>query len=299
MFDLSISRLEDSVTYRAAKMDSAYWQWRFSKASLKDYVNPPTGHSLSTVHVYSFSGQKQLPEQILSMLSFFRHLGMPGKWTVVSDGELAANNWDLLKAVCPVLEKAEWRDFINAENRECVDIYSRVNPMGKKLAIVTSLPYSPTTLYMDTDVLFFQGAAQFRELLQNANSNYFVRDMDGALINPLVNSDEEKLPPLNGGVLVQAKPISWVEPLDRLKNLFRDQPDVLKNRLVAHLLEQSVLHSGYHSSGAQALDSSRYIIKVDDTYKWRDDYVGSETVLRHYVANSRLKFWRNARFYLR
>ena len=231
------------------------------------------------------------------MLSFLHYAGMPEKWIVVSDGTLSDKDRDLLKALNSGVEFAEWTDFINDKNRRCVEPYSRANPMGKKLALMTSLPSLPISLYIDTDVLFFPGAAELQEL--DMTTSRFLLDNSHGTVSSLLTPEEQKLPPVNGGFLIQATAISWAEPLERLQALIEKEPDLVSDPKKGHLLEQTLLHLAYNASGAQPLDSSRYVLKLDDAYDWQDRYVGKDIVLRHYVINTRMKFWRHARHFLK
>ncbi|MGA9607717.1 MAG: hypothetical protein WBR21_11940, partial [Rouxiella badensis] len=47
--------------------------------------------------VFSYSGEATLPEQILSIRSFVRHAGRPGRFVVVSDGTHTRRSIDLLR----------------------------------------------------------------------------------------------------------------------------------------------------------------------------------------------------------
>ena len=53
--------------------------------------------------VFSYSGESALPEQIASLRSFFRHVGRPKSFTIVSDGSYSDRSVRLLEQFDPAV----------------------------------------------------------------------------------------------------------------------------------------------------------------------------------------------------
>ena len=222
-----IGRIRASLNYRYAKAESDYWRRRVERAKPEDFIRQSCERRLDNVQVFSFCGRGRVSEQILSFLSFLRHVGRPGQWTIVSDGSLGDDDRVRLSAIYPDVRFADWRHYVSDRNRPCVEPYSQVSPMGKKLALVTSLPVSPASVYIDTDILFFAGAYRLGELLHDVSGNYFLPDNRHGIAEPLLLPGEHDLPPVNAGFLIQAAPLSWEVPLQRLGNSIEQSPEIL------------------------------------------------------------------------
>ena len=74
----------------------------FDAALPSDYVYDASPLKLEKLHVFSLCHGGATPEQKLSILSFFRHVGIPAKWRVVSDGSLSQAQAESLRAIHPI-----------------------------------------------------------------------------------------------------------------------------------------------------------------------------------------------------
>jgi hypothetical protein len=153
--------------------------------------------------------------------------------------------------------------------------------MGKKLMVIASLR-RVSTLYIDSDVLFFPpaGEARAREILSARRTMYLPAGWS-------VGYDRTVLPEANGqavnaGFLILASPLDWSAAFARMP----DRPTS------ADLyLEQSLVHVAMRAAGATPLPSPRWAVHGDDHFRYRDSARLRETVLRHYVSMTRYKFW--------
>lgn len=292
-------RMRDSLDYRLSAYLSRRGERRLTNASPDQYLKDFSPHQLAGVRVFSFCGNKQGYEEVLSILSFLHHVGIPESWTVVSDGSITAETQARLCNLHPCVRTALWSDFLTDQNRAYVEKYASQNVWGKKLALLTAMFTDGVSVYIDSDILFFPGADHLREILLHPQGNYFMEDYGFGMAPALLTEEEKKLMIINAGFLIQSRPIAWNEPLARLRDVFANRPDVVSVFETQHYSEQTVTHLGYHSSGAQPLPKNKYIMELEDSYHVRDRYLGPDTVLRHYFNRSRMKMWRHAKDYLR
>jgi len=297
----AVSKLADrarrSLEFHRLRLASEHWRKRFSVASPGQYINEPCGRELPGVELVSLCHKAGIPLASLCMLSFLRHVGTPEAWTIVSDGSIDEAARDHLRRVCSTVRFTLWSDYVNDQNREAVELYAKKSGWAKKLALVTGLRPERTCLYTDTDIVFFEGGAHLHDLLSHPGRNRFLLDNDRAIYPPFHTPAELALPPVNVGFLIQSQPVPWQEPLDRLVEFFRQNWDLCDDPKGLQHLEPSVGHVGYHLSGAEPLPRE-YIIELDDAFELAEPCLRPDTVMRHYVVHTRMKFWLHARPYL-
>src|SRR5438132_4762250 len=118
-------------------------------------LNPTRSTALD---VFSYSNEAMLPEQIASIRSFLRHVGRPKSFTVVSDGSHAKCSIRLLQEVDPSVTVRLSIQPPVGELPEGFRRYLTQHSTGKRLSLMMSLPPNGPVLYVDSDVLFFDGA---------------------------------------------------------------------------------------------------------------------------------------------
>src|SRR5689334_5316795 len=109
--------------------------------------------------VYSYSGEATVPEQVRSIRSFLRYAGRPRKLTIVSDGTHSPKAITRLTSIDPVISVRSAEQLVPAGLPDKFASYLKTHPLGKQLALIMSLPQNGPALYVDSDVLFFAGAA--------------------------------------------------------------------------------------------------------------------------------------------
>ena len=110
--------------------------------------------------VYTYSSERHLPEQVASLRSLLRNVGVPRAITVVSDGSHTRASTELLERIHPSVTVVDRRDAIGNGLPEAVRRYADASPMGTKLGLEISMPVDGPTLYADADVLFFRGSEE-------------------------------------------------------------------------------------------------------------------------------------------
>jgi hypothetical protein len=235
----------------------------------------------------SFSCERDLPEQVLSIRSFLRYVGEPASFKVVSDGTITASSADLLRALSPVVQVVSVDDYAaGVEVHPAVREFADTKAYGRKLIALTAMrPAGRPVGYADSDVLFHRGGRGLaKHLAAMGEQAQFLQDCQEALDVRLVPSDERH-PPLNSGFLLTGRPIEWRAATERLGTI--GEADAAGYGWT----EQSVVHLAYRASGGVPLPPDSAVVALYDQFRWADAHVGERTWLRHYVTGTRFKMW--------
>lgn len=234
------------------------------------------------IDVFSYSGQGRMSEQIASIRSFLKNAGRPNRFVVVSDGSHSTEAADLLRRVdhCVSVEQIpEPPSHIPA----VLGSYLRNHLTGKQLALALSLPRERPVLYVDSDVLFFDSAAQLMHDVDAATAPaYYLPDCGFSGDERLLHSVTEQRDPVNAGVLLILRPLDWSVGIERLLEL-QGEPNFFTSQTVTHLV--------MHANGARPLNPTKYVLQLDDQFIYSDRYAEPKLILRHYVNPVRHKFW--------
>ena len=242
----------------------------------------PKGDSLS-FDVVTYSGEKDLPELVASIRSFLRYVGRPNRLVIVSDGTLSACSIELLEKIDETISVSDLAQWVPRNLPERVYPYLISHPTGKQLAVLMSLPAGRPVFYMDSDVLFFPGAADLIKVAGKRDTPaIYLADCRLSADERLFRSAAEKIEPINTGVLFLFEPLDWSAALDRFLEL-QGEPTFFTNQTMVHLT--------LHANGAVALDPRKYVLQLDDQFVYPDRYLNSGLALRHYVNPVRHKFW--------
>jgi hypothetical protein len=242
-------------------------------------LSPPRALDLE---VFAYSNEESLPEQVASIRSFLRHAGRPRRFTVVSDGSHRARSLRLLARIDPVVSVRQ-AEAAPEDLPEKFRRYLEDHPTGKQLALIMRLPHDGPALYIDSDVLFFAGAANLvRQLSEAEAPACYLPDCQFAGDERLLRDPAEKSEPVNTGVLILFRKLDWSLGSARFLEL-AGEPVFFTNQTITHLT--------MHQNGARFLDPARYVLQLDDQFVYADRYAGADLVLRHYVNPVRHKFW--------
>lgn len=233
--------------------------------------------------VYAYSGEAALPEQVASIRSFLRCAGRPKKFNVVSDGSYSEGSIALLRALHPAVAVSQANEWMPSGVPADMRPYLSDHPTGKQLALIMSLPVNGPTLYVDSDVLFFQGAGQPHAFTfaDDAPAHYLA-DCQLSADERVVRDAAERENPVNTGVLFLNRKLDWSLAIARFLEL-QEPPNFFTNQTLTHL--------AMHANGAQPLDPRKFVLQLDDQFVYPDRYAGPALALRHYVNPVRHKFW--------
>jgi hypothetical protein len=234
--------------------------------------------------VFSYSGEETLPEQVRSIRSFLRHAGRPKSWTVVSDGSYSGRSIALLKEVDPSVSVRRFEKDLPSDMPEGLRRYVTSYPMGKQLGLIMSLPCGGPALYLDSDVLFFAGAKDIMVTFSLTNAPaLYLKDCLNYSVDPRVLRDPSEFSrPVNVGFLMLLRPLDWTLGLRRLLEL-KGEPDFFTAQTIVQLV--------MHANGASPLDERKYVLQLDDQFRYGDLHASPRVALRHYVGPVRHKFW--------
>jgi hypothetical protein len=243
------------------------------------------------INVYSFSCERDLAVQVASIRSFIRHVGIPDKFTVISDGSYTVNSRKLLCQIHACVEVVDWQDLANGEIPNYIFDYALNHPhrptmaMWKRLAALMSLNIDQPTIYTDADILFFPGAIDLIDLCNSQDIfPWYLPDCKPSLDERILIESNDKLNPVNAGFFILKQQLDWHKPLERVVK-FVDSP--------IFYTDQTVVHLAMHNADAKPLSEDKYIISIDDQFVYPDRYASYQIALRHYVNDVRHKFWLN------
>ncbi|MDX2254041.1 MAG: hypothetical protein NW214_00840 [Pseudanabaenaceae cyanobacterium bins.39] len=235
------------------------------------------------IQVYALSCERDLPEQVASLRSFLAYVGIPDRFTIMSDGSYTPSSIDLLKKIHPCVDVQPLVDFQRDDLPESVYAYASQQAMGKKLAALMSIPIEGATLYTDSDILFFEGASDLADLaIAPTSQTYYLPDCKSSLDRRLLLSEQENQNPINAGFILFKKPLDWSETVKRLAQL-TEPPN--------YFSEQTIVNLTIKYNQGVPLSSDKYIMNVDDQFIYTDQFASPKIAMRHYVSDIRHKFW--------
>jgi hypothetical protein len=236
------------------------------------------------VDLFSYSGERTLPEQVASIRSFLAYAGRPKQFTVFSDGSYSARSIEFLERIDPVVRVQKPPPSLSPAFPEKLRTYLSTHHTGKQLALIMSLRAEDRpALYVDSDVLFFPGASDLPHLLDNRGAPaFYLADCQVSADERLFRDAAEREAPVNTGFLLLFQPLDWSLGIERFLEL-NETPNFFTNQTITHLV--------MHANKAQPFDPQNYILQLDDQVIYPDRYAGRKIAMRHYVNPVRHKFW--------
>jgi len=278
-----------NVPYRLAVVLARLRRRRYL-ANLDDILARPLPPSPQLAcRLVAFSGEGDLPEQIASLRSFLVHAGQPEEVLVVSDGTHRPESVERLRRVHPAARVVNHAEYVRPGLPAPVTRYAQQHPLGKKLSVFLSLTVDKTTVYSDSDILYFPAAAELRQLLADAEPRpRYLLDCWPSLDARLLAGEQEKSQPINTGFLLLRQELAWDAALARLDKM-PGEP--------GFFTEQTVAHLAVRASGGVPLPAERYVIRNEDQWRFRDFFAGRSVVLRHYISSLRHKMWLRVKWF--
>jgi hypothetical protein len=272
-----------NIGYRLARWQGN-WQRKMYSSSLNEIVHKPISISRKiSASVYSFSCERDLPEQVASIRSFLSNVGKPEEFIIISDGTYTSKSIKLLSQIDDCIKVVDFRDILKSNLPKFILDFTDQHPLGKKFAALISLPINRPTFYTDSDILFFPGANEIVSLIEPSNVKaWYTLDCMPSLDERLIQNCNEMILPVNSGFLLVKEPLDWDIALERLAS-FQGLP--------THHTEQTLIHLVMHENSAFPLCHSKCIISVSDQFIYQNLYEKKNIILRHYVNNIRHKFW--------
>ena len=250
---------------------------------------PPLNGEAATgrlpIEVVCMLGRKAAPEAAVAIRSLLRHGGRPDAITLVSDGTLTASDRKTLEYALAPARVVEYNDLIADHVPHLIADRLNDHWMIRKQAVLMSLPRQRPALFIDSDIVFFPGAYTLAsDLAELGDCPAFMADIQASHDPNLLRPGDPTDPPLNSGFLYLPRPLDWSLAVDRFAELPRE--------CELSFTDQTMSHLAFHSAGAAVLDPARYILQIDDQFRFRDRYASNPGVVcRHYVGTIRHKMW--------
>ena len=276
-----------NIGYHTAKIQGKFLRSLY-KSNLSSLVSLPIKQERQVpIKVYALSCERDLPEQVASLRSFIRYVGIPEVFTIMSDGSYTNQSIELLKRIHPCVDVQLLTKFQREDLPSSVYEYASQQAMGKKLAALMSIPIEGATLYTDSDILFFAGASHLADLAIAQDSHtYYLPDCKNSLDKRLIYEEIEMQDPINAGFILFKKALDWAETVQRLAKL-QEPPN--------YFSEQTIVNLTIKQNQGIALPQDKYIMNVDDQFMYPDQFAGKshhqQVAMRHYVSDVRHKFW--------
>jgi hypothetical protein len=262
----------------------AHWRRRRYTRQLQRIAAQPFRFAPeSEATLYSFSGTRDLPEMVACLRSFLRFALAPRRIVVVGDGTHTDSDRAILSALYPRLETIAWDRFIRPDLPPPLTAYAQAHPLGKKVAVLMSVPTAGPWIFSDSDILYFPAASDVRtRLATGSEAPEFLEDCYPSLDDRLIRGEDEKRSPVNSGFAVVQQPLDWTDATAR----FQEMPGE-----PGYFTEQTLFHLAMRRSGGRGLPKDRYVIQSDDQWMGQDRHVNPSVVLRHYFSSIRYKMW--------
>lgn len=283
--------LRRRFTGRAA---SPHWLQQRLAAARQRVSAPSTTLPLTVV---AFSGSRDRPEQLASLIALLANLGSPERIWIASDGSHSAAEIAQIESLDACIRVAPWQQLAREPLPPPLARHAAAHPLGRKLAVLHGLSQHGTSavvpgtqlLYADSDVLLFPPArAWFAAQPLPAARGAYLLDCQPALDAPLLSGEEAMRLPLNSGFLLfsLASPPRWEAALAAL---------AATTQSPGHYTEQTVVHLALSPPTYLPFPHHRFVVSILDQFCYRDLHLGRQPdlVLRHYVNNVRFKFWTN------
>lgn len=249
------------------------------------------------MEVVSFSSCNDYPEQLLSILSFVRNVGIPIKWTIYSDGSHTQIQMDQIKNGFDfvTIKSIDFTELSSIEDlcKEGIKPYHNyILHYGKKLALGRRLFYylhhkiEVPTLFIDSDILFYDKANCFDIILaENPKpSGWFMPDIGwGCLDSRYISNTSEQTYQVNAGFMLLTKEF-----------------DVLKNGLdffktmdykYEYFSDQTIFHIILKDNSFMTLTPKTFILDAGDQFDFSYLFTPKQMAVRHYTGPVRHKMW--------
>lgn len=231
-------------------------------------------------NIISFSGKKYFEDQLYSIASFYRNIGRPNSWTVFTDGSYTEKQLDQFKSIAGIKIK----QVDKSASSLGFDALMKY-PTLQKIEILRDIVKPDiTTLFSDSDILFFPSLREFIPALQKSNW-YLVDEGNGYFDKDYIQNHIAIINPLNLGLLILNESINWQFVTNYL--LTR-----IKQGRLEYWSDQTACHIMMgNNSRFMPLDKAYFVVGGNDSFKIRHAVNYNKIALRHFVGPVRHKMW--------
>jgi hypothetical protein len=249
------------------------------------------------MEVVSFSSYNDYPEQILSILSFVRNVGIPVKWIIYSDGSHTQQQIDNTESSFDfvVFKSINFSELLSIENL-CKDVvrpyhnyildYANKLPLGKRLFYYLHHKVEGPTLFIDSDILFYEKANSFDIILSETpkSSGWFMPDTGwGCLDSRYKEIYSEQVYQVNAGFMLLNKEFDIIENgLDFFKTI---------DYKYEYFSDQTIFQIILKDNSFMPLTPKNFILDSSDQFDFSYLYNPKQMAVRHYTGPVRHKMW--------
>lgn len=233
-------------------------------------------NSVTHFKVVSFSGSKFLMDQLLSIYSFYLNVGIPNEWTIFSDGSYSKEEIERLTALPNVrVETSNIRDILSKE-------IMNQRPTLKKIFIYEEVEINNTTIFVDSDVLFYP---TFKGFIPEFNMhNWYIVDEGTGYFDPDFKNDYSR-PPLNLGLLILNSKPNW----DLARNYIYQK---IESGQISYWSDQTACHvMASKSDDFKSLPREKFVVGGTDAFALNHCVDYNLIAVRHFVGPVRHKMW--------
>ena len=225
----------------------------------------------------SMSGKNFFADQLLSLFSFYYHVGTPVSWTIFDDGSYTEAELEIFNQIPAVHVQ---RLLPDQEIEEMAKY-----PTLKKIFLLRDLKPVRPTGYADSDVLFFSSFMQ--HFLPYLSSNCYLEDENSSYFDKFLPADINTDHPLNLGFLLLNSIPDWSIATDYIETRIR-------NKELVYWSDQTAMHILATSEQMTPLPKDTFVVGGKDAFSLSDATDYQKIALRHFVGPVRHKMWQHS-----
>lgn len=234
--------------------------------------------------LYSFSGNAQFSDQVLSILSFVKNVGIPNKWIIISDGSHDNNQSKYFQSF-PFIEYKLWYEWI--DERFDQKILETKFWQIKKLIAFANIPVDSSTILLDSDILFFNRFKDYINCI--TNKNWYLADLEPHFDDDYNHSPNQNY--TNSGFIVLNHAIDWEQGIQYIIERLE------LGRFIGHFSEQTAIEIVVKKNELSFLDPRLFLLELKDHFTLNSTYNHDNLAVRHFVGPIRFRMWTVAKQY--
>jgi hypothetical protein len=215
--------------------------------------------------------------------SLLRNLPSDLGLVIVIDGEISIDAEQKLKNIFPNLTIQLTSHIIDSLQSISPKLanFGKLNPIGRKLAMLLWNQFNHNILYSDSDVLCFGEIPEVCEAISNSSRPIYIQDIGVTHAEPRLLRSLQKLNHgiennLNSGFLYIPQGSFNVEFIEYLLSQDVD--------FTSWFVEQTIVAVLMKQLGAEPLPKSSYVVSTQRQFCFEDDVDYNEVKIRHFIT---------------
>ena len=245
------------------------------RRSIPEIISKMPKHTID-LKMVSMSGKQYFEDQLLSLFSFYYNVGIPTSWVIYNDGSYTAAEIDIFISIPAVEIK-----HIDIPNYE---IETKKYPTLKKMLLLQQITVECTTIYSDSDVLFF---SPFKKHIDKFSAlNCYLVDENYVYFDNFIPKNISVQLPLNLGFLILNTTPDW-------QIATRYISERIQNNELTYWSDQTAMHLLAIEEKFTALPKDMFVVGGKDAFTIKDACNYKNIALRHFVSPIRHKMWQH------